>query len=118
MRGSGAPSTGPIIVLFVGLMLAMFMFSLNQTVLATALPTIVGELNGVGKMLWVQTGFMLASTILMPAYGGWGDQFGRKGLFISPPSRSSSAVRSSASSLRRWDGSSRAASCRVWAAAA
>ena len=70
-------------MLFVGLMLAMFMFSLNQTVLATALPTIVGELNGVDKMLWVQTGFMLASTILMPAYGRLGDQFGRKGLFIT-----------------------------------
>lgn len=82
-EGSGAPSTGQIIALFVGLMLAMFMFSLNQTVLATALPTIVGELNGVGQMLWVQTGFMLASTILMPAYGRLGDQFGRKAFFIT-----------------------------------
>lgn len=83
VSGTGAPSTGQLIALFVGLMLAMFMFSLNQTVLATALPTIVGELNGVDQMLWVQTGFMLASTILMPAYGRLGDQFGRKALFIT-----------------------------------
>ena len=76
------PTTGSIVLLFIGLMLAMFMFSLNQTVLATALPTIVGELNGVDRMLWIQTGFMLSSTILMPAYGRLGDQLGRKALFI------------------------------------
>ncbi|SMX91803.1 drug resistance transporter, EmrB/QacA subfamily [Brevibacterium sp. Mu109] len=82
-QAASAPATGQIVVLFVGLMLAMFMFSLNQTVLATALPTIVGELNGVDRMLWIQTGFMLASTILMPAYGRLGDQFGRKSFFIA-----------------------------------
>jgi len=73
---------GSILLLFVGLMLAMFMFSLNQTVLATALPTIVGELNGVDQMLWASTAFMLASTIMMPIYGKIGDLFGRKPLFI------------------------------------
>jgi EmrB/QacA subfamily drug resistance transporter len=77
-----APSAGSIWLLFIGLMLAMFMFSLNQTILATALPTIVGELDGVDQMLWIQTGFMLSSTILMPAYGKLGDQLGRKPLFI------------------------------------
>lgn len=71
-----------VILLFIGLMIAMFMFSLNQTVLATALPTIVGELHGVEQMLWVATAFMLASTIMMPIYGAVGDQFGRKPLFI------------------------------------
>ena len=80
---SSAPmSQGAIILLFIGLMIAMFMFSLNQTVLATALPTIVGELNGVNEMLWVSTAFMLASTIMMPIYGKIGDLFGRKPLFI------------------------------------
>ena len=44
-------ATSAIILLFVGLLIAMFMFSLNQTVLATALPTIVGELDGVDQML-------------------------------------------------------------------
>ena len=76
------PATGQIVTLFIGLMLATFMFSLNQTILATALPTIVGELDGVDRMMWIQTGFMLSSTILMPAYGRLGDQLGRKPLFI------------------------------------
>ena len=53
------PATGQIVTLFIGLMLATFMFSLNQTILATALPTIVGELDGVDRMMWIQTGFML-----------------------------------------------------------
>ncbi|WP_167951294.1 DHA2 family efflux MFS transporter permease subunit [Brevibacterium marinum] len=77
-----AMKTSAIILLFVGLMIAMFMFSLNQTVLATALPTIVGELDGVDQMLWVSTAFMLASTIMMPIYGKVGDLFGRKPLFM------------------------------------
>ncbi|WP_084499857.1 MDR family MFS transporter [Brevibacterium album] len=80
--GTAGPTAGSIWLLFIGLMLAMFMFSLNQTILATALPTIVGELDGVDQMLWIQTGFMLSSTILMPAYGKLGDQLGRKPLFI------------------------------------
>lgn len=75
-------TTSAIVLLFVGLMIAMFMFSLNQTVLATALPTIVGELDGVDQMLWVSTAFMLASTITMPIYGKVGDLFGRKPLFM------------------------------------
>ena len=75
-------ATSAIILLFVGLLIAMFMFSLNQTVLATALPTIVGELDGVDQMLWVSTAFMLASTIMMPVYGKVGDLFGRKPLFM------------------------------------
>lgn len=75
-------SRGAVLWVFVGLLVAMFMFSLNQTVLATALPTIVGELDGWDSMLWVSTAFMLASTATMPAYGKIGDLFGRKPLFI------------------------------------
>ncbi|GAA4285339.1 MDR family MFS transporter [Brevibacterium daeguense] len=93
-RSGKPPASGPeatagaemsrtaILLLFIGLMVSMFMFSLNQTVLATALPTIVGELDGVDLMLWVSTAFMLASTIMMPVYGKIGDLFGRKPLFI------------------------------------
>lgn len=80
---SAAPMTrGAVLLVFVGLLISMFMFSLNQTVLATALPTIVGELNGWDSMLWVTTAFMLASTATMPAYGKIGDLFGRKPLFL------------------------------------
>ena len=69
-------------LLFVGLMLSMLLAALNQTVLSTALPTIVGELNGVDEMLWVITAYILASTIMMPVYGKLGDLMGRKPLLL------------------------------------
>lgn len=72
-----------VMLLFVGLMLSMLLASLNQTVLSTALPTIVGELHGVNDMLWVITAFILASTITMPIYGKLGDLMGRKPLLIA-----------------------------------
>ncbi|WGW12110.1 MDR family MFS transporter [Saxibacter everestensis] len=71
-----------IVLLFIGLMLSMLLASLNQTVLSTALPTIVGELDGVDHMLWIMTAFILASTIMMPVYGKLGDLLGRKGLLL------------------------------------
>lgn len=69
-------------LIFSALIVTMLMASLGQTVLATALPTIVGELNGVEHMAWVITAFILASTIMMPVYGKLGDMYGRKPLFI------------------------------------
>ena len=72
-----------IVLLFIGLMLSMLLAALNQTVLSTALPTIVGELNGVNEMLWVITAFILASTIMMPVYGKLGDLMGRKALLMA-----------------------------------
>ena len=72
-----------VMLLFVGLMLSMLLSALNQTVLSTALPTIVGELHGVDTMLWVITAFILASTITMPIYGKLGDLMGRKSLLIA-----------------------------------
>jgi EmrB/QacA subfamily drug resistance transporter len=71
-----------IIPILIGLMLSMLLAALNQTVLSTALPTIVGELNGVSLMVWVITAYILASTIMMPIYGKLGDQMGRKPLLI------------------------------------
>lgn len=72
-----------LVLLFIGLMLSMLLASLNQTVLSTALPTIVGELNGVDEMVWVITAYILASTIMMPIYGKLGDMMGRKPLLIA-----------------------------------
>ncbi len=66
-----------------GLMLAMFVSSLDQTIVSTALPTIVGDLGGVDHMLWVTTAYVLASTCMMPVYGKVGDLVGRKPLFIA-----------------------------------
>ncbi|HLT82984.1 MAG TPA: MDR family MFS transporter [Phototrophicaceae bacterium] len=78
--GSGTPHVG---LLFGGLMLVMLLASLNQTVLSTAMPTIVGELDGVTHMLWVITAYILASTIMMPIYGKVGDLIGRKPLLLA-----------------------------------
>ncbi|MFW7414023.1 MDR family MFS transporter [Demequina sp. SO4-18] len=68
--------------MFIGLMTAMLLAALYQTIFATALPTIVGELDGVDRMLWVTTAYILAATITMPIYGKLGDLYGRKALFI------------------------------------
>ena len=78
-----APQKQHMVLLFVGLMLSMLLSALNQTVLSTALPTIVGELHGVSDMLWVITAFILTSTISMPIYGKLGDLMGRKSLLIA-----------------------------------
>lgn len=51
--------------LFASLMVTMLLAALNQTVLSTALPTVVGELHGIDHMTWVITGYILASTIVM-----------------------------------------------------
>ncbi|MFB9619062.1 MDR family MFS transporter [Brooklawnia cerclae] len=71
-----------VVLVFAGLLVAMLLSSLDQTVFSTALPTIVGELGGVTHMLWVTTAYLVASTIMMPIYGKLGDLLGRKGLFI------------------------------------
>ncbi|BDZ41670.1 MFS transporter [Paraoerskovia sediminicola] len=71
-----------ILLVFAGLMVAMLLSALDQTIFATALPTIVGELDGVNHMLWVTTAYILAATIMMPVYGKLGDLVGRKTLFM------------------------------------
>ena len=83
VRSGSAVPPGTLVPLFVGLMLAMLLASLNQTVFSAALPTIVGELNGVSQMVWVITAYILATTIVMPIYGKLGDQIGRRPLLIA-----------------------------------
>ncbi|MEV7649722.1 MDR family MFS transporter [Arthrobacter sp. NPDC089319] len=80
--GQHGHSHGNLLLVFVALMMAMLLAALNQTILATALPTIVGELNGANLMLWVITAYILAATIMMPIYGKLGDQIGRKYLLV------------------------------------
>jgi EmrB/QacA subfamily drug resistance transporter len=76
------PVTNNVVIIFVALMLAVFLAALDQTIVATALPTIVGDLHGVSQLTWVTTAYLLTSTIGLPIYGKLGDLFGRKGLFI------------------------------------
>ena len=70
-------------LLFAGLMVTQLLSALNQTVLSSALPTIVGELNGVEHMTWVITAFILTATVTMPIYGKLSDLLGRKPLLIA-----------------------------------
>ncbi len=79
---SGQPVTNNVAVIFIALMLAVFLAALDQTIVATALPTIVGDLHGVSQLTWVTTAYLLTATIGLPIYGKLGDLFGRKGLFI------------------------------------
>ena len=68
----------PIRLLFSALMLVMLLGALDQTIVSTALPTIVGELGGLESLSWVVTSYLLTSTIVVPLYGKFGDLFGRK----------------------------------------
>ena len=76
------PSRRTVIAVFVALMVCEVIGSLDQTIVSTALPTIVGDLGGVNHMLWVIAAYVLTCTITMPIYGKMGDMIGRKGLFV------------------------------------
>ena len=69
--------------LFVCLVVVTLLAALDQTIVATALPAIVGDLGGLSHMSWVVIAYTLAMTIAMPAYGKLGDILGRGGLFLS-----------------------------------
>jgi EmrB/QacA subfamily drug resistance transporter len=66
---------------FGALMLGMFLAALDQTIVSTALPTIVGDLGGLSHLSWVVTSYLLASTVSTPIYGKLGDMHGRKPVF-------------------------------------
>jgi EmrB/QacA subfamily drug resistance transporter len=67
-------------VIFGALLLVLLLASLDQTIVSTALPTIVGDLGGISKLSWVVTAYLLASTVAGPLYGKLGDLYGRKGV--------------------------------------
>jgi len=60
----------------------MFLSAMDQTIVGTALPTIVGDLGGAAHMAWILTAYTLAITVAMPVYGKLGDLVGRKNLFL------------------------------------
>ena len=69
---------GPLWIVFGGLMLVMLLAALDQTIVATALPTIVGDLGGLEHISWVTSAYLLAQTAVTPLYGKLGDLYGRK----------------------------------------
>ena len=72
-----------LVPVFGALMLGMFLAALDQTIVSTALPTIVGDLGGLNHLSWVVTSYLLASTASTPLYGKLGDMYGRKPVFLA-----------------------------------
>jgi EmrB/QacA subfamily drug resistance transporter len=82
--GNGAlPGLGRrrILLIIGALMLGMLLAALDQTIVSTALPTIVGDLSGGSHIAWVITAYLLATTVSTPLWGKLGDQYGRKVFF-------------------------------------
>ena len=77
-NGPARPEAQRVGLIFAALMLVLFLASLDQTVVSTALPTIVGDLGGLEHLSWVVTAYLLAATISGPIYGKLGDLYGRK----------------------------------------
>jgi EmrB/QacA subfamily drug resistance transporter len=75
------PTGRDLHVILGALMLGMLLAALDQTIVSTALPTIVGELHGAEHLSWVVTAYLLAATAVTPLWGKLGDQYGRKRLF-------------------------------------
>src|SRR4051812_14362331 len=75
MSSARPPRVG---VVMAGLMLVMLLASLDQTIVSTALPTIVRDLGGLTHLSWVVTAYLLAVTVVTPLYGKLGDLYGRK----------------------------------------
>ena len=102
MNGSGPANTGPgpadggmngaggqflppreVMIVLPGLLLAILLAMLDNLIVSTALPRIVGDLGGVAHLSWVVTAYILASTVTTPFYGKLGDMYGRKKFFVA-----------------------------------
>ena len=88
-----------IILVTAGIMLSLFLASMESTVVATAMPTIVGQLGGLEHYSWVFSAYMLASTAAVPLYGKLSDLYGRRRLSLTKPIMSNSSP--TASAIRR-----------------
>ena len=75
------PTHRQILIVYSALMAGMLLAALDQTIVSTALPTIVGELGGLDQLSWVVTSYLLTSTVSTPLYGKLSDLYGRKALF-------------------------------------
>ena len=95
---------GRILAIYSGLMVALLLAALDQTIVATALLRVVADLGGITQYSWVVTAYLLGSTVTVPLYGKLGDVHGRKPLFVVAILIFLSARRSAA--LRRTCGSS------------
>jgi EmrB/QacA subfamily drug resistance transporter len=81
--GDGRLTGRALATVFGALMLGMFLAALDQTIVSTALPTIVGDLGGLDHLSWVVTSYLVAATASTPLYGKLGDMYGRKPVFLA-----------------------------------
>ena len=65
------------------LLISLFLSALDSTIIATALPTIVGDLGGLDHIAWVFTAYLLSSTVSVPLFGKISDIYGRRSVFLS-----------------------------------
>ena len=79
--GQQALGRRQVFLIIGALLLGMLLAALDQTIVATALPTIAGDLHGLAHLSWVVTAYLLASTVSTPLWGKLGDQYGRKVFF-------------------------------------
>jgi EmrB/QacA subfamily drug resistance transporter len=80
-EATGRLTSRQLALVFAGLMSGVLLAALDQTIVATALPTIVGDLGGLAHLSWVVTAYLLASTTSTPLYGKISDLYGRKSVF-------------------------------------
>src|SRR5439155_18978327 len=71
------------LLVMLGVMLALFLAALDQTIVSTALPRIVQEFHGLEHLSWVLAAYLLASTVVVPVYGKLSDIYGRKPFILS-----------------------------------
>ncbi|HEX6292041.1 MAG TPA: MDR family MFS transporter [Herpetosiphonaceae bacterium] len=69
-------------IILAGVLLGLFLAALDQTIVATALPAIVAEFQGIDLLSWVSTGYLLASTTMVPIYGKLSDLYGRRAILL------------------------------------
>src|SRR5438874_10972482 len=79
---SATASRGRLVSILIGVLLAMLLAPLDQTIVGTALPRIVANLGGLEHYAWVVTAYLLASTVSVPIYGKLSDIYGRRPFFI------------------------------------
>ncbi|MDI5969685.1 MDR family MFS transporter [Streptomyces sp. SL13] len=81
--GEGGRPQRSVRVVLLGLMIAMLLAMLDNMIIGTAMPTIVGELGGLNHLSWVVTAYTLATATSTPIWGKLGDMYGRKGIFLT-----------------------------------
>lgn len=80
--GTGEYTHAQVLTILTGLMLGMFLASLDQTIVSTSIRTIADDLSGLSVQAWVTTAYLITATITTPIYGKLGDTYGRKKLFM------------------------------------